>query len=236
MALVFHHFLNESTGDASYLVGDDTARTCAIVDPQIDVGKYLEAAREHGLAIRHVVQTHTHEDFFSGALALVAQLPGADIGVSGHGDSEYGFPHRTLYDGDELELGSVRLKILHTPGHTPEHISLLVSKDGEEAPFAVLSGGALLVGTAGRTDLLGPERTDELTKQQFETLHGVFLNFPDGVQVYPTHVHGSPCGAAIGDKPSTKIAREKATNKLLQQSDEVAFKRAALDELNRPDF
>lgn len=231
MALVFEQFLSEAIGDASYLVGDDSARLCAIVDPQIDIERYIEAARGHGLAIRYVIQTHIHEDFVSGARALAAGAPGAQVCLSAHGDPGYGFPHRPLRDGDELEVGAVRLRVLHTPGHTPEHVSLLVSKATEDMPFAVLTGGSLLVGTAGRTDLLGPDPAQELTRQQFETLRGLFLKLPDGVLVYPTHVHGSPCGAAIGDKPATSIAQEKAGNALLQQPDAAAFKTAALDGL-----
>jgi hydroxyacylglutathione hydrolase len=231
VALVFRQFLAESVGDAAYLIGDDAARVCAVVDPQIDVERYIEVAREQGLAIRHVIQTHTHEDFVSGAHRLAAQVPGAEICVSGHGTPGYEFKHRALHDQDELELGSVRLKVRHTPGHTPEHISLLVRKVQDEQPFAVLSGGALLVGTAGRTDLLGKDRTDDLTHQQFKTLHDIFLRLPDGVQVYPTHVHGSPCGAAIGDKTSTTVGVERSTNQLLQQQDETSFKASALGNL-----
>lgn len=228
MALVFQQMITEAIGDASYLVGDDSACVCAVVDPQIDVDRYLDAAREHGLAILYVIQTHTHEDFVSGSTALAARAPGAQVCLSGHTEDSYGFEHRALREGDELELGSVRLQVRHTPGHTPEHIALVVSKKDDKQPFAVLSGGALLVGTAGRTDLLGPERTDELTRQQFRSLRDVFLQLPDGVLVYPTHVHGSPCGAAIGDKPATSIAQEKVTNELLLKTDEGAFKQVAL--------
>lgn len=231
MALVFRQLLTEAIGDASYVVGDDAARLCAVIDPQVDVDRYLDAAHEQGLAIRYVIQTHTHEDFVSGACALAARAPGAQVCVSGHAEGDYGFAHRALRDGDTLELGAVRLQVRHTPGHTPEHIALVVSKTSEQQPFAVLSGGALLVGTAGRTDLLGPGRADELAHQQFRSLHEVFLRLPDGVLVYPTHVHGSPCGAAIGDRPATSIAQEKASNELLRQADEAAFRKAALSGL-----
>lgn len=228
MALVFQQFLSEAIGDASYLVGDDSARLCAVIDPQIDVDRYLEAAREQGLAIRYVIQTHTHEDFVSGVRALAARAPGAQACLSGHAEESYGFAHRALRDGQELELGTVRLQVRHTPGHTPEHIALLVRKADEDAPFAVLSGGSLLAGTAGRTDLLGPQRAEELANKQFDTLRNVFGKLPDGVLVYPTHVHGSPCGAAIGDEPCTSIGREKAHNKLLRQPDAAAFRKEAL--------
>lgn len=232
MALVFEQLLTESIGDASYLVGDDAARICAIVDPQLDTDRYLAAARRHGLSIRYVVQTHIHEDFVSGTHALATASRSAEACVSGHDAPNYGFPHRTVMDGDVLALGEVLLTVRHTPGHTPEHISLLVAKKGEEhSPFAVLSGGSLLVGTAGRTDLLGKARTDELTAAQFRTLTQFFLGLDDGVLVYPTHVHGSPCGAAIGDRPSSSIGYERAHNELLRHKDERAFRDAALRDL-----
>ncbi len=232
MALVFQQFLTESIGDASYLVGDDAARVAAVVDPQIDVQRYVRAAREHGVAITHVVQTHIHEDFVSGATALANACDGAEVWVSGHDAPDYGFPHQLAKDGDVLELGSVVLTVKHTPGHTPEHISLLIAKaDRLDAPFAVLSGGSLLVEAAGRTDLLGPERAEELTRAQFKTLRKFFLSLDDGIQVYPTHVHGSPCGAAIGDKVSPTIGYERKWNALLQPPDEASFRKKALSNL-----
>jgi hydroxyacylglutathione hydrolase len=232
MALVFEQFLTRSIGDASYLVGDDSARVAAIIDPQLDIQRYVTAAREHGVAVTHVVQTHIHEDYVSGATALANACGGAEVWVSGHAAPDYGFEHRSVMDGEVLELGSVVLTVKHTPGHTPEHISLLVAKkDGRDAPFAVLSGGSLLVEAAGRTDLLGPERAQELARAQFKSLRDFFLSLEDGVQVWPTHVHGSPCGAAIGDRTSTTIGYERKRNRLLQQTDELSFQKEALGDL-----
>lgn len=231
MSLVLEQFLTPALGDASYLIGDDSARVCAIIDPQVDTAQYIEAARRHGVAIRHVVQTHNHEDFVSGARALAREAGGAQVCLGGEDAPAYGFPHRALRDGDCIELGAIRLTVRHAPGHTPEHIALVAAKADEDGPFAVFSGGSLLAGTAGRTDLLGPPHTDELTRRQFETLRDVFLALPDGVLVYPTHVHGSPCGAAIGDRVVTTIAYEKAHNDLLRQPDAQAFGKAALANL-----
>jgi hydroxyacylglutathione hydrolase len=232
MALVFEQFLTESIGDASYLVGDDSARVAAIIDPQVDIQRYVTAAREHGVAVTHVVQTHIHEDYVSGATALANACGGGEVWVSGHDAPDYRFEHRSVKDGEVLELGSVVLTVRHTPGHTPEHISLLLAKkDIPDAPFAVLSGGSLLVEAAGRTDLLGPERAQELTRAQFKSLRDFFLSLDDGVEVYPTHVHGSPCGAAIGDKTSTTIGYERRHNPLLQQTDEASFLKEALGDL-----
>lgn len=231
MALIFEQFLTEAIGDASYLVADDSAKLAAVVDPQLDVQRYVAAARKHGLAITHVVQTHIHEDYVSGATALANACGGAEVCVSGHDAPAYGFAHRLVRDGDVIELGSVRLTVVHTPGHTPEHISLLLAKKtSTDAPFAVLSGGSLLVEAAGRTDLLGPQRIDELTSAQYRSL-GFFRSLDDGVQVYPTHVHGSPCGAAIGDRTSSTIGYERRHNPLLRQTDQAAFRKEALGDL-----
>lgn len=112
--------LTQELGDASYLIGDDTARLAAVVDPQVDVEQYVELARKHGLSIRYVVQTHIHEDFLSGALALAEAAGGAELCVSGHDAPRYGYPHRLVHDGEVIELGSVLLAVKHTPGHTPE--------------------------------------------------------------------------------------------------------------------
>jgi hydroxyacylglutathione hydrolase len=232
MALVFEQLLTRELGDASYLIGDDSARVAAVVDPQVDVEQYLELARKRGLTIKYVVQTHIHEDFASGACALAAATGSAEVCVSGHDAPEYGFSHRAVHDGDVLELGAVRLTVKHTPGHTPEHISLLVAKTAtKDAPFAVLSGGSLLVETAGRTDLLGPERVEELTSAQFRTLYEFFQGLDAGVLLYPTHVHGSPCGAAIGDKLCSTIGYEFEHNDLLRQSTEAKFREMALKNL-----
>ena len=232
MALIFEQILTGELGDASYLIGDDSARVVAVVDPQVDFEQYLELARKHGVSIKYVVQTHIHEDFVSGACALAAAAGGAQVCVSGHDAPEYGFAHWALRDGDLLDLGAVCLTVKHTPGHTPEHIALLVSKTAKkDAPFAVLSGGSLLVETAGRTDLLGPERVEELTTAQFHTLYDFFRGLDQGVLVYPTHVHGSPCGAAIGDKLCSSIGYEFQHNELLQQPTESKFRALALKNL-----
>lgn len=237
MALVLEQLLTPAMGDASYLIGDDTAGLAAVIDPQIDIEVYLAAARRHGLSIRHVLQTHLHEDFVSGAAALAAACHSEDPGVGAREDPGYGFPHRQLKDGTVLELGSVRLTVRETPGHTPEHIAFAAAKgDQPDAPFAVFSGGSLLAGTAGRTDLLGQDRVEELTRAQFDSLRKVFLALDDGVLVYPTHVHGSPCGAAIGDRVATTVGYERRHNPLLQHADFESFRAAMADLPPKPTY
>ena len=228
MSLVFEQILTADLGDAAYLVGDTTAGIAALVDPQIDIERCLACAYSHGLVITHVFQTHVHEDFASGAVAL-ADATGATVYVGGDGASSYGFDHRPVLDGDTFQFGETVLTARHTPGHTPEHFALLVAKrDAAALPFAVLSGGALLVGAAGRSDLLGPQLAQPLVRAQYRTLHEVFMRLDDGVLVYPTHVHGSPCGAAIGDRLVTTIGYERHHNPLLKPADEATFAAKAL--------
>lgn len=232
MALVFEQVIVEGLGDASYLVGDDAAGIAAVVDPPPEAGRYLALAREHGLAITHVLQTHLHEDFLSGASELARRAGGAALLVGGHDAPRYGHVHRLVHDGDRVHLGSIVLAARHTPGHTPEHMSWLLSRaDSPDEPFGVLSGGSLLAGAAGRSDLLGPDDAQRLARAQYRTLHEVYLALPDHVMVYPTHVHGSPCGASIGDRSSTTIGHERLHNPFLQFDNEDDFVRHALGDL-----
>ncbi|HVO87579.1 MAG TPA: MBL fold metallo-hydrolase [Casimicrobiaceae bacterium] len=219
-------------GDLSYLVGDDAAGVAAVVDPQIDVERYIEAARRHGLAITHILQTHVHEDFVSGARALAERMSGATVYASGEDNEPYGYACRLVRDGDRFELGNTLLTARHTPGHTPEHMAFLVAeRQHAEAPYAVLSGGSLLVEAAGRTDLLGEDAARALTDAQHRTLQAFYARLPDHVIVHPTHAHGSPCGASIGDRFTTTIGYEKRFNPYLRERDPVAFARLALGDL-----
>ncbi len=232
MAVVFEQIVTEGLGDASYLVGDDGPGVAALVDPLADVDRYIALARRRRLAITHIFQTHVHEDFLSGATTLARRLGGAAVYASAHDAPRYGFANQPVRDGDRFAFGGTVLTARHTPGHTPEHLSFWVATaKAPEAPWAVLSGGSLLVGGAGRPDLLGEDRAAELAKAQFRTLHHVYAELPDGVAVYPAHVHGSPCGASLGERNSTTIGHERRHNPLMQISDEAGFVRQALDGL-----
>lgn len=238
MALVFERVLTAGLGDLSYLIGDDSARTAAVIDPRADVDVYVRLAREHQVAITHILQTHVHEDFLCGALELAARVGGATVCASAVEAEPYGYAHQPLRDGDRFDFGGTALTARHTPGHTPEHMAFLVAEQGrEDSPYAVFSGGSLLIGAAGRTDLLGPDRADELTAKQYRTLHDFYLRLPDHVIVHPTHAHGSPCGAQIGDRLASTIGYERRFNPHLQQRSEQEFVRFALDGLPpRPSY
>jgi len=232
MALVFETVVTEGLGDLSYLIGDDSTGTAAVIDPRADIAVYVQLARRHQVAITHVLQTHIHEDFLSGASELAARVGNARLYSSEENADRYGYPHEPLRDGDRLEFGGTVLLARHTPGHTPEHMAFLVAERGkEEAPYAVFTGGSLLINAAGRTDLLGPSEVAALTQAQYRTLYDFYLELDDHVIIHPTHAHGSPCGAAIGDRLSSSIGYERRFNPFLQCGSQEEFARYALDQL-----
>lgn len=230
MTMVFERVQTEGIAQLSYLVGDDSTGTAAVVDPRPDVDVYLRMARQYGVVITHILETHIHADFMSGSRELASQLGSADIYASGEGDAEYDFEVQKISDGDQFEFGSVVLTARHTPGHTPEHLSYeLAEKERTHQPWGVLTGDSLFVGSAGRPDLLGEEETEELTKQLFRTLREYYLQLDDGVILYPCHGAGSACGADIGERPMSTIGYERQTNDFLQYDDFEEFKKFVQD-------
>jgi hydroxyacylglutathione hydrolase len=224
MSLVFKTIQTEGIAELSYLLGDDDEGVGAIFDPRADVEVYVEMAREAGLAITHIFETHIHADLVSGSRELCARLESAKIYSSGEGGAEYGFGPEKIKDGDRFTFGEVLVTARHTPGHTPEHMSYLLSEtDHPDEPWAVLTGDSLFVSSAGRPDLLGEKHTKQLAEQQFHTLRDFYLNLPDHVMIYPNHGAGSPCGADIGARLSSTIGYERKFNKFLQFTDAKSF-------------
>lgn len=231
MTVRFEQILAEGVAQCSYLLGDDAAGTAAVVDPRPDIGVYLDWARRHGLTITHVFETHIHADFLSGARELVDRLAGAArLYVSGEGGAEYGFRHHATGDGDEFRFGDLKMTARFTPGHTPEHLSFLLGKADSETPWGVLSGDCLFADSVGRPDLLGDDKTEELTEALFDSIHDVYLKLDDGVAVYPGHAAGSACGPDIGDRMHTTVGYERRHNPYLQIKDREKFKQALLDD------
>lgn len=208
----------ENLGHASYLVASDQSGEALIVDPRRDVDAYLERAHSMGYRIRYVVDTHQHNDYLSGLRELVERT-GATALASSYAE-RVGYDHLPLRDGQQLELGEVGIEVLHTPGHTPEHVSFLLY-DGEQdtqEPAMLLSGGALLVGDLARPDLLGSDEDTRQAAETFcETIQRKILNLPDQLIVYPTHVAGSLCGGSIGSRLVTTVGYERRTNDILRQ-------------------
>jgi len=224
MSLVFKTIQTEGIAELSYLVGDDDEGIAAVFDPRADCDVYIEAAREAGVAITHIFETHIHADLVSGSRELCARLDSAKIYASGEGGAQYGFDPEKIKDGDRFTFGEVLVTARHTPGHTPEHMSyLLAEADHPDEPWAVLTGDSLFVSSAGRPDLLGEKHTKQLAEQQFHTLRDFYLKLPDHVMIYPNHGAGSPCGADIGARLSSTIGYERKFNKFLQFSDAKSF-------------
>jgi hydroxyacylglutathione hydrolase len=218
--VVFETVRTDGLAHLSYLIGDRSVGQAAVIDPRRDVDIYLELARRHGLTITHAVETHIHADFVSGSRELAARTGTARVYVSAEGDARYGFAHEPLRDGARLELGAVTLTAVHTPGHTPEHMSYLATDRGTHWGF--FSGDFLFADSVGRPDLLGAAQTPGLARALFHSLRTRLAPLPDALLLYPAHGAGSPCGASIADRQST-IGHERRHNPALQFSDESAF-------------
>jgi glyoxylase-like metal-dependent hydrolase (beta-lactamase superfamily II)/rhodanese-related sulfurtransferase len=215
-------------GDTSYLLVSEGE--AVLVDPQRDAWRFVAAAEVRGATIRHVAETHVHNDYVSGASEAEAAT-GAEIAAPAGGG--YAFPHRAMAEGDEIRVGDVTLTAWHTPGHTPEHLSYVVRAGGADDPVAVFTGGSLIVGAPGRSDLLGPDRTDELTRAQFRSLRRL-AGLPDAVRVLPTHGAGSFCSAGSGGGARTStIGAERLANQSLVVAEEDDFVRLRTHELPR---
>ncbi|GAB2846064.1 MBL fold metallo-hydrolase [Lentzea nigeriaca] len=216
--------VDEGLGNSAYLVdlGDGRA---LVVDVSLDLREVGRAAQHRGLSVAFAADTHLHADFLSGARQLSA-TEGTRVLASAAGHRE--FNHEGLHDGDEVDLGGLLLRALVTPGHTDEHLSFLLL-DGDR-PLGVFTGGSLIVGAAARTDLVAPERTEELARAQYASLRRL-AELPDDVAVWPTHGAGSFCSAPPGADRTSTIGREKASNPLLRAPDEEAFVKELLGSL-----
>lgn len=210
MAVEVRTLRADELGNSAHLLIDRASATAVIVDPARDVGQYVELADSEKVTIAWALETHVHNDFVSGARELVA-AGAARLGASAMAGLRY--PYERLGDGDEISLGRSRLRVLSTPGHTPEHVAyLLLGDDGE--PAALFSGGALMVGTAARTDLFGPALSWRFAQHLERSLKEKILSLPDHAVVYPTHGGGSFCAVGAGAAISTTIGAERAANPL----------------------
>ncbi|TML47818.1 MAG: MBL fold metallo-hydrolase [Actinobacteria bacterium] len=216
--MIFTQFVDDDLGCASYLVGDENTGAAAVVDPAYAIEQYLEEADRRGVEITRVVETHTHADHVSGhgRLALEHALP-----VSIHPAAEAEFPHDPMDDGDEIALGEVVLRCIHTPGHRPEHCCLVViDRSRAPDPWLVLTGDSLFVGDVARPDLAVEAR--EGAEDLFHSLRRL-AELGDGLEVYPGHVAGSLCGKAMSSKASTTIGFERRFNHALVTNDLDCF-------------
>ena len=222
--MIFKQFYLPCLAHASYMIGDEATGTAAVVDPQRDTDQYIAFAAEHALKIKHVFLTHLHADFVAGHLELRDRV-GATIYLGAAAKAAYAFT--PLRDGDFLEFGRVRLKILETPGHTPESISILIYdlNTNDTQPHAVLTGDTLFIGDVGRPDLraaLGWSAT-ELGSLLFDSLHSKLLALPDQSLVYPAHGAGSLCGKALSKETVSTLGEQRRLNYALQSMSKEAF-------------
>lgn len=219
--MYFKQFYLACLAHASYLIGSDGE--AAVVDPQRDVDQYIEAADEQQLKIKYIIETHLHADFVSGHRELAART-GAKIVFSEKARAT--FPHLKVKDGDELSLGKTRLRILETPGHTPESICILVTDnegnaDGDVRAHStqkLLTGDTLFIGDVGRPDLAGAKgyTSQDMAAMMYDTLHEKLLRLPDETEVYPAHGAGSMCGKNLSNETSSTIGQQRKLNYALQ--------------------
>ncbi len=221
-------FFDHGLSNSAYLVGSHEAKVAVMIDPLRDVDRYLATAERLGVTITHVLETHLHNDFISGAREMAAQT-GAFVAASA--EAQLGFEHRPLLEGDSIPLGPHVLSVMATPGHTPEHISFMLRAADSPKPLALFSGGALMVGGAARTDLLGPGMAQPLAHALYHTLFDKLLTLPDDLPVYPTHGAGSFCAAPASVERVTTIGQERAQNRLVHAHSAAEFIELALNGL-----
>jgi hydroxyacylglutathione hydrolase len=216
--VLFSQLLNADLGCASYLVGCENARQAVVVDPHLAIEPVLEEAERLGVHVVRTLETHTHADHVSGHGRLALEH---DIPVSIHAAAEAGYPHEPLADGDEITVGSVRIRVIHTPGHRPEHCCMaVVDTTRADEPWLLLTGDSLFVGDIARPDLA--VGAAEGAQGLFHSLRRL-LELPDGVEVFPGHVAGSLCGTSMSARGSTTIGFERLFNPMLSIVDLDAF-------------
>jgi glyoxylase-like metal-dependent hydrolase (beta-lactamase superfamily II) len=214
-----------SLGDRSYLIS--AGDTAVVIDPQRDIDRVLDAAKRRGVHITHVLETHIHNDYVTGGLELSRSV-GAEYVVPAGDDVDY--ERRPAHDGDLIDAGPMQLEVMHTPGHTHHHVSYVL-RDATGDVVGVFTGGSMLHGTTGRTDLLGPQHTHELTHAQYRSVRRLAETLPDSTSVYPTHGFGSFCSATPASGDASTIAEQRTTNPALTH-DEQAYVTELLEGLS----
>ncbi|MBU3687332.1 MAG: MBL fold metallo-hydrolase [Mycobacterium sp.] len=218
----FTQYYLECLSHASYLIGDETTGRAVVVDPQRDVSEYLADAAELGMTIELVIETHFHADFLSGHLEL-AEATGARIVYSSVAQPEFDF--LAVADGERYSLGQVQLEFLHTPGHTPESLSIVIYEHAGDAPYGVLTGDTLFIGDVGRPDLLSSIgfTREELADKLYDSLHTKLMPLPDATRVYPAHGAGSACGKNLSTELWSTMGEQRTTNYALRAPDRATF-------------
>ncbi len=236
--MILRRFYDDGLAQASYLIACEKSKRALVVDPTVDTQIYIEAAQKDKVTISHVLETHVHADYLSGGAALAADT-GAELGLSGEGASEWSYDFqslpaaRSLRNGEEISLGSVRVRVLHTPGHTPEHLTFLVIDESRgAAAVGALTGDFIFVGDVGRPDLLekavGAGGTTRASAAALFKSVQAFRSQPDHIQIWPGHGAGSACGKELGAMPSSTLGYEKLFNWAFTAKSEDEFVRTVL--------
>ena len=227
--MYFQQITTPGLGCFSYAIGCPNAGVMMVVDPRRDTDVYHKVADENGMRITHVFDTHVHADHVSGARQLRAET---EVDIYIHENAPVAFEAKKLKNGDEFTLGSVNVRILHTPGHTPDSISLLISDlSRSREPEMVLTGDLLFVGDVGRPDLPGSDVLDEQVKNLYDSLYRVLGELPDYLEVFPGHGQGSLCGQGMGAKPNSTLGYERRANPMLLHNSFESFKKALMSSL-----
>ena len=219
----FNQYYLDCLSHASYLIGDETSGRAVVVDPQRDVSEYITDAKELGMTIELVIETHFHADFLSGHLEL-AKATGAKIVYSSVAEPEYDY--MPVEDGQRYSLGDVQLEFRHTPGHTPESLSIVIYEHAADLmPYGVLTGDTLFIGDVGRPDLLASIgfTREELADKLYDSLHTKLMTLPDATRVYPSHGAGSACGKNLSTDLWSTMGEQRKTNYALRAPDKATF-------------
>ena len=220
--MYFNQIAVPGLGCLSYVIGCPRAKAMVIVDPKRDVQDYLTIAREEGMQITHVFNTHVHADHVSGDQEL-RLATGADIYI--HESAPVEYQHKDLKEGDVFEIGAAKIQVLHTPGHTPNSVSLLITdKSRSNEPQMLLTGDLLFVGDVGRPDLPGAEILDEQVENLYNSLYIKLADYPDHLEVFPAHGEGSLCGRGMSAKKNSTLGYERRANPMLRFPSYEAFK------------
>lgn len=233
--MFFEHIYDETLAQGSYFIACQATGEAIVIDAKRDIDTYLEIASRKNFKIKYVVETHIHADYLAGTREL-AFVTGAKMYLSGEGGEgwSYEFPHEPLRDGDVIDVGNLKLEVLHTPGHTPESISFLLTDcPATDQPSMIFTGDFVFVGDVGRPDLLeeaaGIEGTAKQGAHQMWNSLKRFAELPDYIQVWPAHGAGSACGKALGAVPNSTVGYEKFQNWAFQYNDENEFTKVLLD-------
>lgn len=217
--MFFKRLTSKGLAHFSYMIGDQDQ--LMVIDPRRDVQEYIDTANAEGMRISHILETHRHEDFTLGSVEL-SKKTGATICISSHEDLGYAYGE-AIEDGHEIKLGSLRIRAIHTPGHTLGHLSYLVTEEGRDKAYMVFTGDALFMGDAGRTDFYGEENLEKMTGLLYESITEKLFSLGDHVLAFPAHGHGSACGSSMEQRPYTTLGYERLFNPVLQVDSKEEF-------------